>query len=169
MVLAPNIAVRAFTAEDAEKVSALIRSTLLTSNTAHYPRAELESLADWYCAAGLISRLPFARRIVAFAENSGQTIENPRETIVGTAARRENRLESFFVAPAWQGCGVGSLLLEALEEDARVDALRVVWLESSLTAVGFYEKRGFVATGGAVDNGDGLVVTMRKRLPSLLP
>jgi GNAT superfamily N-acetyltransferase len=162
MVLAPNIVVRGFVAEDAERVSALIRATLLTSNAADYPRAELEALAEWYSPAGLISRLPVARRIVALAEDGD-------DTIVGTAARRENRLEAFFVHPDWQRRGVGTLLLEALEEDARVDALRAVWLESSLTAVGFYKKLGFVPTGEARDEGGGLVVPMRKRLPFGLP
>nr|NLI50925.1 GNAT family N-acetyltransferase [Propionibacterium sp.] len=162
MVLAPNIVVRSFVAEDAERVSELIRSTLFTSNAGDYPRAELESLAEWYSAAGLVSRLPVARRIVAFAEDGA-------DTIVGTAARRENRFEAFFVHPDWQGRGVGSLLLEALEEDARTDALRAVWLESSLTAVGFYTKRGFVAVGAPRDEGDGLVIPMRKRLPFGLP
>lgn len=162
MVRAPNIVVRGFTAEDAGRVSELIRSTLFTSNAADYPRAELESLAEWYSAAGLVSRLPIARRIVALAEDGA-------DTIIGTAARRENRLEAFFVHPDWQGRGVGSLLLEALEEDARLDALRAVWLESSLTAVGFYAKRGFAAVGAARDGGDGLIVPMRKRLPVGLP
>ncbi len=162
MVLAPNIVVRGFVAEDAERVSELIRATLLTSNAADYPLADLESLADWYSAAGLISRLPVAHRIVALAEDGD-------DTIVGTAARRENRLESFFVHPDWQRRGVGSLLLEALEEDARLAALRAVWLESSLTAVGFYRRRGFAPTAEPRDEGDGLVVAMRKKLPFGLP
>ena len=51
-----------------------------------------------------------------------------------------------------------------IEADARALAMRVLWLESSLTAVGFYERLGYEAAGGPRDAGDGLVQPMRKRL-----
>lgn len=163
-----TVTIRRFMPEDADAVAAVIRETLLTSNIADYPRDELEGLADWYSAPGLISRVPFCRRLVAMASATAgpSVVPGGSPTLIGTAARRENKLEGFFVAPGWQGLGIGSALLAALLDDARSDALRAVWLESSLTAVGFYESHGFQATSGPVDCGDGLVVPMRVRLES---
>ena len=51
-----NVGVRLFAEEDATAVAALIRTTLLTSNAADYPREELETIAEWYSAEGLVSR-----------------------------------------------------------------------------------------------------------------
>lgn len=152
-----NVGVRLFAEEDATAVAALIRTTLLTSNAADYPREELETIAEWYSAEGLVSRIGHCQRIVAVTRDATREV-------LGTAARRENHLEGFFVSPSWQGRGVGELLLSTLEDAARADAMRVLWLESSLTAVGFYEKAGFARIGEARDLGDGLVVEMRKRL-----
>lgn len=47
-----NVGVRLFAEEDATAVAALIRTTLLTSNAADYPREELETIAEWYSAEG---------------------------------------------------------------------------------------------------------------------
>jgi GNAT superfamily N-acetyltransferase len=149
-----EITVRAFTAADADAVAALIRATLLTSNASDYPREVLESLADWYHAEGLVSRLGLAHRLVATA--SGE--------IVGTAAVREGHVEGFFVAPTAQGRGVGVQLLAALEDAARLDGVAELLLESSLTAIPFYTHNGFVATGELADHGDGLSLPMRKAL-----
>lgn len=157
MPVTQHVVVRHFAQTDADAVAALIRETLLTSNIADYPAEELELLAEWYSARRLISRMGLTERLVAVVTEDG-------ERIVGTAARRENKLEAFFVAPSWQRKGVGEQLLAALEDSALHGAMRAIWLESSLTAVGFYERLGFTAAGPPRDNGDGLVVAMRKRL-----
>ena len=146
--------VRDFTAADADAVAALIRTTLLTSNASDYPREVLEGLADWYAAEGLVSRIGLARRLVADA--SGE--------ILGTAAVREGHVEGFFVAPTAQGRGVGVRLLAGLEDAARRDGATELLLESSLTAIPFYSRAGFVATGELADHGDGLSLPMRKAL-----
>lgn len=159
MMTLDRVAIRDFTAQDADEVSALIRATLLTSNAGDYAREELEAIADWYCAAGLVSRLPYAHRLVA------APAEGPHAgRIIGTAARRENQVEAVFVAPDWQGAGVGAALMGLLEQGARTLAMRALWLESSLTAVGFYERLGYESAGGVRDAGEGLVQPMRKRL-----
>lgn len=154
-MLSDQIVVRRFVPEDAEQVAVLIRTTLLTSNVPDYDDDELESLAAWYSPQGLRSREGIARRFVAV------DAAHPHR-IVGTAARRENRIEAFFVLPEWQRQGVGATLLDVIEDDARAQAMRAIWLESSLTAVDFYTGHGFETVSEARDLGDGLVVEMRK-------
>lgn len=164
-----GIVVRTFTAEDAAAVADLIRTTLLVSNASDYSGEVLQGLADWYSPAGLVGRIPFAHRLVAEASGGGGAAGSGEASeagggIVGTAAYREDHVEGFFVSPAWQGCGVGARLLAALEDAARRDGVTELRLESSLTAIAFYARHGFVATSGPADHGDGLVLQMRKAL-----
>ena len=147
---------RLFESGDAEQVASLIRETLLTSNAADYPLDELESLADWYGPSGLVSRMPFCTRLVAVDDTTGACI--------GTIARRENHIEGFFVRPAWQKRGIGAFLLSGVEADAHMHGIQAIWLESSITAQGFYRACGFTAVSGVEDLGEGPCITMRKHL-----
>lgn len=54
-----------------------------------------------------------------------------------------------YVLPEAQGLGLGTRLLDAIEADApaRVDRLRLSFLEGNDRARRFYERRGFTATG----------------------
>lgn len=160
MADAYELLIRGFTADDADVTAALIRRTLLASNAGDYPTDALERLAEWNSAAGLISRIGHARRLVAVV--SGGDLDAP--ALIGTAARHENKIETVFVDPDWQGSGLGAQLVGRLEDDAAVDSLHALFLESSLTAVGFYEALGYVRSGPAFDLGDGPVVPMRKVL-----
>lgn len=146
---------RLFDPDDAEPTASMIARTLTASNAADYSPDVIESLVAWYSPEGLRGRIPFSTRLV---------VTDADGAIVGTAARRENRLEGFFVEPSWQGGGIGRFLLEGLEADARFHAMRALCVDSSLTAVGFYEACGFVASGPARDLGEGLVVPLRKVL-----
>ncbi len=149
-----DVVIRRFAAEDAGAVAKLIRRTLLESNGSDYAREVFDGLADWYGVRGLLSRMPLSTRFVAEID----------EFVVGTAARRGDIIEGFFVDPGAQGRGVGVRLLEALVLDAREAARAVLTVESSLTAVGFYERQGFVPTGPPHDLGDGPVVPLHKTL-----
>lgn len=146
---------RLFDADDAEATASMIARTLAASSTRDYSPDVIAALVAWYSPEGLRSRIPYSTRLIVTDANG---------TIVGTAARRENRLEGFFVDPDWQGGGIGAFLLEGLEADARFHAMRALCVDSSVTAAGFYEACGFVASGPARDLGEGLVVPMRKVL-----
>lgn len=153
-MLLQNMIIRPFAVADAEAVARVVRETLLTSNAGDYSIEELEALADWYEPRPLIARMEHSERFVAVIDTA----------IIGTAARRGNRIEGFFVAPSWQRHGVGEQLLAALEASAKREAMRAIWLESSVTAVGFYERHGYSSAGQPFDHGEGLVVPLRKRL-----
>jgi ribosomal protein S18 acetylase RimI-like enzyme len=154
MIESRDVVVRAFTVGDAGDTAALIRTTLFTSNAADYTASELSSLADWYAAGPLISRMGLSERFVAVVGAER----------VGTAAHRDGQIEGFFVAPSWQRQGVGELLLAALEASARRRMIDRLLLHSSVTAVDFYLRQGFEPTGEPFDAGEGLVVPMSKDL-----
>lgn len=75
----------------------------------------------------------------------------------------ESYLTSIFVLPDYQGNGVGRMIVEALEAD---QYFRRAWrteVGSSLTAVHFYEKKGYEFKNGITDHDEYGVVRLEKR------
>jgi [ribosomal protein S18]-alanine N-acetyltransferase len=69
---------------------------------------------------------------------------------VAMAGVDEMHLLNLTVAPAWQGQGLGSRLLDALEDQCRRLALAAIWLEvrgSNERARALYRQRGFGEVG----------------------
>ncbi|AWH53658.1 GNAT family N-acetyltransferase [Stenotrophomonas sp. ESTM1D_MKCIP4_1] len=67
------------------------------------------------------------------------------EDIVGVVELKEGRhLAMLFVAPAWQGKGIGHALLQAVLPQLRTPAMSV---RASLNAVPTYQRYGFVIDG----------------------
>jgi GNAT superfamily N-acetyltransferase len=63
------------------------------------------------------------------------------------------RLRSMAVDPAWQGTGVGRMLVEAAVERLRAAGVRRMWCNARDTALGFYERLGWTVTGpGFIDD-----------------
>ncbi|KRB50434.1 acetyltransferase [Rhizobium sp. Root708] len=56
----------------------------------------------------------------------------------------DGHLDMMFVHPDYQGMGIASRLLQAVETQARIWALSRLFAEASLTARPFFERRGFV-------------------------
>ncbi|MDX8403998.1 MAG: GNAT family N-acetyltransferase [Mariprofundaceae bacterium] len=52
-------------------------------------------------------------------------------------------IDCFFCAHHWQGKGVGSMLLNAIEAEAKKLTLTYIFTEASITAKSFFEKKGF--------------------------
>ena len=75
-----------------------------------------------------------------------------RITAVGSLAP-DGRVVAFYVDPAMAHCGIGTILLEALEAEAARLGLGRITLESSRTAQPFYLRRGFVAAGPPAKSG----------------
>ncbi len=68
--------------------------------------------------------------------------------IVGFAELEENgHIDCFYCAHTWQGKGVGSSLLRAIEREAFKLGISHLFAEASLTARGFFEKKGFSVEG----------------------
>jgi GNAT superfamily N-acetyltransferase len=65
---------------------------------------------------------------------------------VGFACLEGDLLDQLFVLPAWQGRGVGGLLLDDIKK-LRPEGFRLYTFQKNLVARAFYEKRGLVETG----------------------
>lgn len=148
------IKVRMFVAIDAEVVSALIRHTMRVSNSADYPLERLQPLMDYFSPEKVL--LLSQERHCLVAELDGQ--------IIGTIALEGAELCTFFVHPDYQGIGIGSELLTAIEQVAAAAGLETIHMDASLTGVGFYARRGYQRTGIEIEGTAGRQVGMEKRL-----
>ena len=66
------------------------------------------------------------------------------DEIIGTASLRADSVRGMYVRPDCQGRGVGAALMHKIEKQAKVRGLETLGVPSSITAEGFYRKRGFV-------------------------
>lgn len=68
--------------------------------------------------------------------------------LIGFAELEENgHIDCFYCAHNWQGKGVGSALLHAIEQEASNHGISRLFAEASITAKGFFEKKGFSVEG----------------------
>lgn len=148
------ITIRAFKPDDAEAVSTLIRHTMATSNSADYPLERLQPLMDYFSPEKVLHLSK--ERICLVAEIDGQ--------VIGTVALEGAELCTFFIHPEFQGKGIGSQLLTAIERAAIEAGLRAIHTDASLTGAPFYEKRGYQRTGVDIDGTAGKQIGMVKYL-----
>jgi GNAT superfamily N-acetyltransferase len=74
------------------------------------------------------------------------------------------RLRGMAVDPEHQGTGAGSALIERVRDFVARSGGGLIWCNARLTAVGFYEKQGFVRVGKPWDEpGTGPHVRMHDR------
>lgn len=69
--------------------------------------------------------------------------ENDNEIVGFAEFTAEGRIGAFYSHHQWQQKGVGTALLESIETEAEKLGLETIWVESSLSASGFFEKKGF--------------------------
>jgi ribosomal protein S18 acetylase RimI-like enzyme len=87
------------------------------------------------------------------AEENGEVVG-----IVSLIPRPDGvQLRSMAVDPAYQGGGVGRMLVEAAVDRLRAAGVHRVWCNARDTAIGFYERLGWQVTGpGFVDDEMGI-------------
>ena len=126
--------IRRFQKKDSREVASLINHTIFTINIKDYSAEHLETIAAMYSPEKLENNAQM--KTIFIAEIEGE--------IVGTATIQDDYISCVFVLPDYMGKGIGKLLMETVEDDARQRELHNVRLDSSITAQTFYEERGYV-------------------------
>ena len=89
------------------------------------------------------------------------------ETLIGFANRKGETFDCLYVQPGWRGTGAAGELAEALENRARAAGVSAFRVEASITARGFFARRGYVLKGEQTVFRRGVALTnyqMEKRL-----
>ncbi|MBN1685393.1 MAG: GNAT family N-acetyltransferase [Spirochaetales bacterium] len=137
-----------------ERLSSLIRNTLLVSNSFDYDMNVIQNLSRQY-SFDYLRDMTLRRRV--YVHVTGEVID-------GTVSLKGDTIYAFFVAPDRQRRGVGSRLLASVEETAKSSGVRTIRVDASLTAQKFYENRGYRIVGKERDTNYGTVFAMEKDL-----
>ncbi len=116
--------------------AALIAGLVQDTVRAVYPRYYLPEIVDAFC------RLHSAEAVLADIRQGGVYGLWLDDVLIGTGTRQGDHITRVYVAPAFQGRGYGSLVMEKLEQEA-AQYTSAVQLDASLPACRMYERRGY--------------------------
>jgi N-acetylglutamate synthase-like GNAT family acetyltransferase len=127
-----DVEIRRATAEDAEAVHEIVLRALRETNAPDYPASVIDRLVLTLPEA-VASKLEEWRAYVAVVDGR----------IVGTGSLNDKTVRAVFVHPDYQDRGIGTKLMDAVENAANAQSLNTLSVQSSITAQSFYAKRGF--------------------------
>ncbi len=135
----PKAQIRRFASGEEQAVSQLLRRTLMEVNASYCPANEIEWLYNRYTPE-VVAELAQQHHMYVMVENG---------SIVGTGtvvetAPQECEIVAAFLLPEAIGRGLGAQLFDLLENEELSRSARRIWLTSSVNALDFYEKRGYV-------------------------
>ena len=150
--------IRRYVPGDEGAVSALLRRTLLEVNAHYCPKGEIEWLYDRYTP----------ETVAQIAADGHMYVMTEDGVIVGTGTvvqtgELECEIIAAFLLPEAIGRGLGTQLFDVLEGDEWCAAAKRIWLTSSVNALDFYEKRGYVNPNGYRTRGADDLLTMEIR------
>lgn len=128
-----------------EPLLQLIYDTIDQSYAGVYGPAARQFFKEYHCKENVIRDAAAGCTIVA--TRGGELAGTG--TLVGEDIRR------VFIAPRFQGRGIGRIMMESLENRARLLGLPRVSLSASLPAQAFYHGLGYRVTADACDFFDG--------------
>ena len=151
--------VRRFQDADAGEVSALIIKTLRTTNSKDYSEEYIEKDVQAFSPDGVMIRAGWTHFYVVCHGNR----------IVGCGAigpywgkEDESSLFNIFVLPEYQGKGVGTKIIDTLEQDEFFLRARRIEIPASITACEFYKKMGYTYKNGNATIDDEQLIRMEK-------
>lgn len=138
--------VRKFQINDAEETSALIAKTLRTVNIKDYSSEIIEKdISTTLSPDGLIERSQWTHFYVVCDQDK----------IIGCGAigpywgkEDESSFFNIFVLPEYHGKGIGTKIIETLEQDEYFLRAKRIEIPASITACEFYKKFGYTYKDG---------------------
>lgn len=135
-----NVKARRFKEADAEEVRNIIVRNFLEINSKDYGIEAMQRLADVYDVNKVKQVAGYAHMYVFEAD----------ERIVGTGSissywgsETESILLTIFVLPEYHGRGIGTEIIETLEQDELFLRANRIEIPASITATEFYRKFGY--------------------------
>lgn len=153
--LVQNI-IREIKIEDVEEVTSFVRRCIKEVNSKVYPAEVINYIHNYYSPEFLKSIIN-KKHIIVYEENS---------KVFGTASinLEERYISSVFVDPDHHHKGIGTQLMNAIEDYAKDKRLKKVYLNASLNAENFYKDRGYKKIKKMKNPNFGLTIKMRKKL-----
>ena len=131
-----NINIRPATVEDVDAIANIFVACVRTLGSADYTNEQIETIINLRNAELYLAEIETKNIIIFVAEAEAE--------IVGFGSIAEGRaIGDLFVLPDYTRQGIGTLLLEALEQIALQKGVSKLWVMASLTAQPFYLSRGY--------------------------
>ena len=151
--------IRRFQDGDEGEISRLIRRTLIEVNAKDHDKEETDFLYNRYSPEGVAEIAREGHTYVVWEDGVIQGTGSVVSTGPG-----ESEIVAAFLLPEAIGHGYGRALFDVLESDPLAVEAQRLWLTSSVMALGFYEKRGYVCEAGyRTRSENGLFVMDKKR------
>ncbi len=129
---------------DCEAMAQLFHHTVQQVNSRDYSSKQIatwsaqpQSAEAWHSRLAHKQSLYIARPTTDQAPITGFAELDPPET------DRQAHIDGFYVHHQWQGQGVGTALISALETDAKAQGISLLYVEASITAQPFFSRKGF--------------------------
>jgi GNAT superfamily N-acetyltransferase len=133
----PETTIRSFAPGDLDPVWRLIGSTIDSAYSGVYPERAIAYFKRLHSGAGIAARAKEGTVLVV--ERDG--------AIIGTGSLIGDEIGGVFVRRDVQGQGIGTRLMDELEERASAAGLASVSLSVSLPSRAFYVRRGYSVSG----------------------
>jgi GNAT superfamily N-acetyltransferase len=132
-----ELVIRAASEVDASAIAELCQRTVRETNAADYTPEAIERIVAFFAAAEVLRRMADRKVFVAC----------DGEMLAGTASLGPDKVHTVFVHTGLQQRGVGRRMMAFVEDVARGEGRRALALSSSITAVPFYARLGYVEAG----------------------
>lgn len=120
------------TESNIEQIVQLVQETIKTIYPKYYPYEVVEFFCELHSYKNISEDIKKGNVGILTADNK----------IVGTGCYKGNYITRVYVKPECQGKGYGSYIMQCLEDEI-VRNFDSVYLDASLPACRFYEKRGY--------------------------
>jgi putative acetyltransferase len=143
-----NVSIRAAQAGELEEIIGLQTLALVgvSAGCRKYNARQVDALVKGQARA---RRIHWNLETILVAEVDDLTVSPTSQGVVGFICLSSfgAMIQGIFVHPDFMGLGIGSRLLMAIEQLALQKRCRQMMVMSSIEAVGFYERRGYVIQG----------------------
>ena len=149
-----KLLIRLFVESDAGAVQTIIHRGLREINGKDYP----EELIEEYCAYFTLDKIKSqANSAHMYVAVSGNKIVGTGSIAPYWGSEKESILLTIYILPEMIGHGVGSAIINTLEQDEYFLRANRIEIPSSITAVKFYQKMGYIPKNGIVPDDEGIV------------
>jgi len=119
--------------KDARKISILRRKTLRELNKNDYPKVFIQFLTNENSTQGIINKMKVGMMFCAWEG----------DTLLGTIELIGNKIKGLFIKTSEIEKGIGTQLMDFIENYAHSKKIKQVRLYSTKSALSFYKKRGY--------------------------
>lgn len=141
-----NIILEPYKKEEAKRISKIVIKNLLEVNTLDYKLEEMEELANHYQVEDIKKMMK--DRLVFVAKENGKVIGTGGISNTMSDDKHDYWVYTLFIDVKYHGKGIGKLIMNRLEDEAKkLGGTRIV-IPASLTSHRFYTTLGYNYIGG---------------------